>query len=95
MWRVRFTALDSLLKGNTVCHAAHRVLTLKLLKLSWCVLVKELIQREEATTYADLDLIFDTLDHDTLGTKLVNSLGFTHEHDLELLPVWVVIDVLG
>ena len=95
MWRVCFSALDCFLKGDTVRHAAHRVLSLKLLKLSWSILVKELVQREEATADTDLNLILDALNHDTLGTELVDSLRFTHEHDLELLPVWVVVNVLG
>ena len=95
MRRVRFSALDSFLKGDAVCHASHRVLSLKLFQLSWRVLVKELVQRQEATSDTDLDLILDALDHDALGTELVNSLRLTHEHDLELLAVWVVVDVLG
>ena len=95
MWRVCFSALDSFLKGDAVGHAAHWVLSLKLLQLSWRVLVKELIQRQEATSDTDLDLILDALNHDALGTELVDSLRLTHEHDLELLPVWVVVDVLS
>jgi len=83
------------LKGDTVGHAAERVLTLENLKLSGGVLVKELIDREETTTDTNLDLVFDTFDHDTLGAELVDALALAHEHDLELLSVRVVIDVLG
>lgn len=31
----------------------------------------------------------------TLGTELVDTIGLTHEHDLELLSIRVVVDVLG
>ena len=94
MWRVCFSALDCFLKSDAVRHAAHRVLSLKFLKLRRSVLIQKLIERQVTTANSDLDLILDTLDHDALCTKLVNSLRLTHEHDLELLAVGVVIDVL-
>ena len=90
-----FTALNGLLKGNTVSHATERILALKHLQLSRSVLVQELIDREETTSDTDLDLVLNTLDHDALSAELVHTLAFTHEHDLELLPVWVVVDVLS
>jgi len=94
-WGVRLAALDSLLNGNPVGHPAEWVLSLELLELSWSVLVQELVEREEAATHADLDVVLFDLDHNPLGAELVNSLRFTHEHDFEFLAVRVVIDILG
>ena len=92
--RVRLTALNCLLEGNPVGHPAHGVLTLELLELSWGVLVQELIQGQEAATDADLDLVLDALDHDALGAELIDTFGLTHEHDLKLLAVRVIVYVL-
>ena len=86
--------MDSLLDGNSVSHPAEWILSLKLLKLSWSILVQELIEREEATTHADLDIVLFYLHGDPLRSELIDSLRLAHEHDLELLTVWVVVDVL-
>ncbi len=86
--------MDGLLKGDTVRHATHRVLALENLKLRGSVLVQELVDGKEATTDLDLDLVSGTLDEDALGAELVDTFGLAHEHDLQLLAVGVVIDVL-
>ena len=92
---VSLAPLDSLLNGDPVGHPAEWVLSLELLELSWSVLVQELVEREEAATHADLDVVLFDLDHNPLGAELVNSLRFTHEHDFEFLAIRVVIDILG
>ena len=92
--RVSLTAQESLLEGNTVCHSTHRVLTFKFLKLSGSVLVEELVQGEVAAANSDLNLVTNASDHHALGAELVSALGLAHEHDLELLTVRVVVDVL-
>ena len=93
--RVRLAALNCLLEGNPVGHPAHGVLSLELLELSWSVLVQELIQGQEAATDANLNLVLDALDHDTFGAELIDTFGLTHEHNLELLTVRVIVYVLG
>ena len=83
------------MKGDSVGHAAERVLALENLELGWSVLIKELVDREETTADTDLNLVLNTLNHDALGAELVDTFAFSHEHDLELLPVWIVVNVLG
>ena len=41
-----------------------------------------------------MDLVSFNFDHDAFGSKLVDAFRLSHEHDLELLPVGVVINVL-
>jgi len=89
------TALDRFLNGNPVSHPAEWVLPLKLLELSWSVLVQKLVERKESTTYTDLDVVLFNFDHDSLSTKLVDSLRFSHKHNFEFLAIRVVINVLG
>lgn len=72
-----------------------RVPSLKLLQLSGCVLVQELIDAQEATTDTNVDLVLVDAHVDLLGAELVNALGLTHEHDLEFGALWVVIYVLS
>ena len=83
------------MKGDSVGHAAEGVLALENLELGGSVLIKELVDREETTTDSNLNLVLDTFDHDALGAELVNTFALTHEHDLELLSVRVVVDVFG
>ena len=58
-------------------------------------MVKEFIERKETSTNSDLNLVFDAFDHDSLGAELVDTFRFSHEHDLKLLPVGIVVDILG
>ena len=87
--------MNRLLQGNAICHAAHRVLAVKLLKLCWRVLVEELVKGEVTTTDFDLDLVTDAAHPNALGAELVNTFSLTHKHDLELLSVRVVVDILS
>ena len=82
------------MEGHTVGHPTHWVLAFEDLELRGSVLIKELVDGEEATTNLDLDLVPSALDEDTLGAELVDALGLAHEHDFQLLAVGVVIDVL-
>ena len=83
------------LDGGGLAESSERVLTSKLLELNGSVLVKELIDGEVTTTNADVDLVLVNSDGDSLGTELVNTIGLSHEHDLQLLSVGEVVDVLG
>jgi len=87
--------LNRLLEGNAICHAAHRVLAVKLLKLCWRVLVEELVKGEVTTTDFDLDLVTDTAHPNALSAELVHTFRLAHEHNLELLSVRVVVDVFS
>ena len=89
------TANKGLLDGKALSHATHGVLALESLKLSRRVLVQELVDGQEATTNLDHDLSARDLDVDALGAELVDAFSLAHEHDLQLLSVGVIVDVLG
>ena len=58
-------------------------------------MVKELVNVEPATTNTNLNLIsLFKLHSNALGTELVDTLLLSHEHDLQLITVRVVVDVL-
>mmetsp|Transcript_885 Transcript_885/g.1361 ORF Transcript_885/g.1361 Transcript_885/m.1361 type:complete len:201 (+) Transcript_885:250-852(+) len=88
-------ALQSLLEGDAVGHAAHRVLALKHLQLSGSVLVEELVEGQVAAADLDLNLVTDAHDADALAAELVHAVALTHEHDLQLLSVRVVVNILS
>ena len=88
-------ALDGFLQGYPVCHAAHRVLSLQFLELHWRILVQKFVQRKITATNFDLDLVADAAHPDTLSTELIDTFSLAHEHDLELLAIGIVIDVLS
>ena len=83
---------DGFLDGNLLAESLQGILSFELLELSWSVLVQEFVQREVTTANSDFNVIFLDLDSDSLGSELVDSLGLTHEHDLELGSFRVVID---
>ena len=96
-WR-RLAALssdDSLLDGNLLSESLEWVVTLEDLELTWSVLVQELVNGEESTANLDEDLASLDLDHHATGAELVDALRLAHEHNLQLLAVGVVVDVLG
>ena len=68
---------------------------LKFFQFPNSVLLKEFINGKVATTNADVDLVLVNSDGDSLGTELVDTIGLSHEHNLELLSVGEVVDVLG
>lgn len=88
-------SLETLTDAHLLVEASHGVLALKLLQLFRGVLVKELINAQEAATDTNIDLVIIDLYHDALGTKLVDTLTFTHKHNLQLLALRVVVNVLS
>jgi len=88
-------ALDCLSHGNLFLEAFHGVFALKLLELDRGVLVQELVDAQVAAADSDVDLLLVNLDADTFAAEVVNTLGFTHKHNLQLLAVRVVVDVLS
>ena len=88
-------SLQALGHSHLLVEALHWVLALELLQLFWSVLVQELVDGEEATTDTDVDLVIIDLDHHSLAAELVNALTLAHEHNLQLLALWVVVDVLS
>jgi hypothetical protein len=58
-------------------------------------LVEELVDGKISSAHSNLDALLLDLDGDTLGAELVDTLALSHEHDLELRSLWVVVDVLS
>ena len=83
LWRL-LAAGHRLLDCDALAHSLEGVLSLELLELIGSVLVDELVDGEEATAHAHQDLVLVALDVDALGAELVDTLGFPHEHDLQL-----------
>lgn len=42
-----------------------------------------------------VNLVFINSDVNSFGAKLINSFAFSHEHDLKLASLWVVVDKLS
>lgn len=80
--------------SDAVIELALGVFALDLLELGRCVLVKELVDAQVAATNANVDLVLVNFYNDSLSAELVDALGLTHEQDLQLLAIWVVVDVL-
>ena len=88
--------LDNLLGKHTLTEAFKWVLALQFLELSRRKLVQKLVDREVAAAHTNLDLTALFYAHvDSLGAELVDALRLSHEHDLELVPIGVAVDVLG
>jgi len=85
---------DDLLDGHSLSEAFQRVSSFQLLELNGRVLIQELIDGEVASTDLDLDLVSLHLDHDASRSEFVDTFRLSEEHDLQLLAVGVVIDVL-
>ena len=88
-------ALDRRSNAQLLVEFLGRVVSVKFIEFSWRVLVQELIDAEVTATHANVDLILVNFDAHTLAAKLVDAFALTHKHDLELLAVRVVIDVLS
>ena len=90
-----FSFAGGVLHCGGLTEASKRVVRGKLLKLDGGVLVQELIDGEVTSTNTDVDLVLVNSDSDSLGSELVDTIGLSHEHDLQLLSVGEVVDVLS
>jgi hypothetical protein len=88
-------ATDNFLNGDLFIKAFERVFALEFLQLCRGILVKELVDGKITTTYSDIDLVFVNPNVDFLGSELVDTVAFTHEHDFKLLTVWEVVNILS
>lgn len=88
-------ARDRFRHGYLLCESLHRIIAFQLLELHRRVLVQELVNRKVTAADPNADPILVDLDVDTLATELVNTLGLAHKHDLKLLAVRVIVDVLS
>jgi hypothetical protein len=93
-WR-HVTAFYSFLNGDLLRELLQRVVSRLLLELDRGILVNELVDGHVTTTDANLNLVLDDFHLNTLGSELVDTGAFAHEHDLELGSVRVVVDVLS
>lgn len=93
--------LRGLADNHLLTKSLKRVSALQLLQLLGRVLIKELVNRHEASTNSNckvnnsaltLNLVLLDLDEDFFAPKLIHAFALSHEHDLEPLPVRVVVD---
>ena len=88
-----YSSIDnSLLNSNFLTESLQRIFSFKLLKFNWSVLIKELINWKISTTNSYLNVIFLNLDCNSLCTKLIDSFGFSHEHNLQFRSFWIVVN---
>ena len=59
------------------------------------MLVEELIDAKVTSSDSDLDLVLLNAHVYSFRAKGVSSIALTHEHNLQLVSVWVVIDKLS
>ena len=59
------------------------------------MLIKELIDAKVTSSDPNLDLVLLNAHIDSFRAKGVSSITLTHEHNLQLVSVWVVIDELS
>lgn len=88
-------ACKRLLHLDLVSEPLRGIFPLQTVKFLRCVLIQELVDAEEASTHSDVDLVLVDLDHHTLRTELINTFGLAHEHDLKLLALRIVVNVLS
>ena len=88
------TATNYFLDCDTFIKSLNRIFALQFCQLFWRILVQELIDGEISTADFNCNLISLNLDSDSLRAKLVNTRRFAHKHDLQLLAVWIVVDIL-
>jgi hypothetical protein len=88
-------SLEDLLDSDLLRELLEWIVSGDLLELDGSVLIDELVDGHVTTTDANLDLVLDDLHLNTLGSKPVDTGALTHEHDLELGSVRVVVDVLS
>ena len=66
-----------------------------LLKFDWRVLLEELIDREITSANSDFDIVLLDLDSAPLRAELVDTFRLAHKHNLQLVAIRIVVDVLG
>ncbi len=81
--------------SNFFAESLQRISPLELLQFLRSVLVQKLIDGEVTASDLDHDLVSGDFDVDATRAELVDTLLFSHEHDLQFLAVGVVVDVLG
>ena len=88
------TLYDRFLNGNLLAESFNWIFPLQLFKFHWSVLVQEFINWQVSSTNSDFDIVLLDLNSDSLGSKLIDTLSLTHEHNLEFGSLWIVIDEL-
>jgi len=86
---------DCFLDGDFFTESLERILSLELFKFNWSVLVQEFVNGEVPSTNSDLDCIFFDLDGNSLGSELVNTFRFSHEHNLQFGSLRIIVNEFG
>ena len=85
----------SLLDSNFFWETLYWVFAVQSLHLNRRILIQELINRKISSANSNLDIILLNLHSNLFGSKLVHAFRFSHEHNLQILPLWIIVDELG
>ena len=91
-WLSNSSVGNGLLNCNLLTESLQRIFSFKFLKFHGSVLIKELINWKISTSNSYLDVVFLHFDCNSLRTKLIDSLSFSHEHNLKFCSFWIVIN---
>ena len=81
--------------GNFLAESLKGISALELLQFLGSVLVQKFIDGEVTASDLNHDLVSGDFDVDATRAEFVDTLLFSHEHDLEFLAVGVVVDIFG
>ena len=91
------TLLPQLFPHNRLlnCHLftklLQRILPLQFLQLPRCILIQELINTQISTPHPNIDLILIHPHSHPLAPKLIHPLTLPHKHNLQFLPLRIII----
>jgi len=87
--------ISSHLDRGSLVQALERIISFVFLKLERSVLIQEFVDGKVSTTNSDVDLVLIHSHRDTLGTELIDTITLSHKHDLKLLSIGEVVDILS
>ena len=94
-WFSSFVWGNDLLDSHSLSEAPERISSLQLLKFCGSVLVQEFVDWQIAATNLDLNFVAFNFYHDSLGSEFVHTFGLSQEHNLQLLTIWVIVDIFS
>ena len=83
---------NCLLNGNFLAESFDWILSFKFLKFDGSVLVQKLVNRKIASSNSNFYIVLFDFYCNSFSTELINSFTFSHEHDLELGALWIIVN---
>jgi hypothetical protein len=94
--RFSHSSIDNrLLDSNFLTESLKRIFSLQFLKFNRSILIQKFINRKVTSTNSDLDVLIFDLDSNSLGSKLINTIRLSHEHNLQLGSLRIIVDKLS